>query len=94
MSEMNRREFAECLALAALAPVLGTGVAPLGLPGLEVAAADSGALARALAGAIRAEYGDRLSDPDLAVITRQIEAYLERAATLRKVRLANGDAPG
>lgn len=39
------------------------------------------------------QYGDRLSEADLAVVTRQIEAGLERAEKVRKVPLANGDEP-
>ena len=94
MSEMNRREFAEALALSALAPMLGTGWPTPGLPSSRAAAAENpGALAEALAGAIRAQYGDRLSEADLAVVTRQIEASLERAAKVRKVPLSNGDEP-
>lgn len=94
MSEMNRREFAEALALSALAPMLGTGWPTPGLPSSRAAAAENpGALAKALAGAIRVQYGDRLSAADLAVVTRQIEASLERAAKVRKVPLSNGDEP-
>ena len=97
MSDMNRREFAEALALASLVPFLGAGSAPSPLPstlplpgaGLD----DPGALARALAGAIRAQYGGRLSEADLAVITRQIESSLERAAKVRAVSLSNADEP-
>jgi hypothetical protein len=95
MSEMSRREFAEAVALATLAPLLGpgpTGLGPLRLP-LDPAAGDPAALARALAGAIRAQYGDRLDAADLATITRQIEASLDRAAKVRKIPLANGDEP-
>lgn len=94
MSELNRREFAETLTLAALAPLLGAGLPSLRLP-LPPADStpDPAALAKALAGAIRAQYGDRLSDADLAVVTRQIEATLDRAAKVRKVPLANGDEP-
>jgi hypothetical protein len=101
MSEMSRRDFAESLALAALVPVLGPGLGPIRWPGIEapvvppagVAPAEPGALAKALAAAIRAQYGDRLSDADLAVVTRQIENGLERAEKVRKLALANGDEP-
>jgi hypothetical protein len=95
MSEMNRRQFAESLAMAALAPVLGTGIAPLSLPTWRAAPVpeDAAALAKALAGAVRAQFAGRLSDADLAVITRQIEASLERSAKVRKVPLSNGDEP-
>ncbi|MEO7986270.1 MAG: hypothetical protein ABI766_07025 [Gemmatimonadales bacterium] len=98
-SELTRRSFAESVALAALAPVLG-------IPGslsngrwsetlaLPVSEADEpGALAKALAGVIRAQYGKRLSRADLVTITGQIESGIERAAAIRKIELANGDEP-
>jgi hypothetical protein len=50
-------------------------------------------VAKALAGAIRAQYGNRLSAADFGVITRQIQSSLERAAKVRKVPLTNGDEP-
>ena len=101
MSEMSRRDFAESLALAALVPLLGPGLGPIRWPGSEapavlpagVARPAPGALAKALAEAIRAQYGDRLSSADLAVVTRQIENGLERAEKVRKPALANGDGP-
>jgi hypothetical protein len=102
MSELNRREFAEALALAALAPMLGAAAGPLQWNPLVAASlADAagaaghepGSLAKALAGAIRAQFGERLSEADLATVTRQIEASLERAEKVRKVPLANGDEP-
>ena len=95
MSEMSRREFAEVIALAGLAPLLGergglTSLAALD-PGVRVDEPSS--LARALAGAIRAQYDQRLSEADLGVITRQVQVALERAAKVRKVPLTNGDEP-
>jgi hypothetical protein len=101
MSEMNRREFAEAIALAALAPVLGTGAGPIrwrgtvatGAPGGGLAVHEPSALAKALAGALRAQYGDRLGEADLAVVTGQIENGLERAEKVRKAALSNGDEP-
>jgi hypothetical protein len=101
MPEMNRREFAEAIALAALVPVLGTGAGPIrwpgtlatGAPAAGLAAHEPSTLAKALAGAIRAQYGDRLSEADLVVVTRQIENGLERAEKVRKAALANGDEP-
>jgi hypothetical protein len=92
---MNRREFAEAIAVAAVAPLLPGGARPVRLPALQLGAdlEDPPSLARALAGVIRAQYGDRLSEADLAVITRQIEASLERAAKVRKIPLSNGDEP-
>jgi hypothetical protein len=100
MSEMNRREFAEAIALAALVPMLGAGVGPIRWPGPLAATPAAGlgarepsALAKALAGAIRAQYGDRLTEADLAVVARQIETGLERAEKVRKAALSNGDEP-
>jgi hypothetical protein len=101
MSEISRRAFAESLALAALAPMLGAHLAPTrwppaaapALPPAGTLAHEPGALAKALAGVIRAQYGDRLSEADLAVVTRQIESGLERAEKVRTPALANGDEP-
>jgi hypothetical protein len=100
MPEMNRREFAEAIGLAALVPVLGAVAGPIRWPGLaagapaaELAVDEPRALAKALAGAIRAQYGDRLSEADLAVVTRQIENGLERADKVRKAPLSNSDEP-
>jgi hypothetical protein len=100
---VNRREFAESAALAALAPLLGVAPARLGiesaLGGTLLADAvpaqsdEPGALARALAEAIRVQYGSRLQTGDLETITNQIQASLERAEQIRKVDLANGDEP-
>ena len=91
MSGMNRREFAEAIAVSALAPMLVAGAGPIRWPA-PLAAAPT-ALAKALAGVIRAQYGDRLSEADLEVVTRQIETGLERAGKIRKAPLSNGDEP-
>lgn len=93
MAELSRREFAEAIGLAALTPFLHGAAAPVLLPFADAWAENPGALAKALAGAIRAQYGERLSAAQLAIVTRQIEASLERAAKIRKVPLANGDEP-
>jgi hypothetical protein len=100
---VNRREFAESAALAALAPLLGVAPTRLrletALGGSPLAGAapaeidEPGALARALAEAIRVQYGSRLQAGDLATITQQIQASLERAEQVRKMDLANGDEP-
>ncbi len=95
---LDRREFAEVLALAALAPALGldstvlrrVSIAPIAA---SVESAEPGGLAKALAGVIRAQYGERLSEADLTTITQQIAAGLERAEKIRKVALTNGDEP-
>jgi hypothetical protein len=94
MSEISRRDFAEAIALAGLAPLLGIGPGPLRLPPLEPGVVeDLPSLAKALAGVIRAQYADRLTEADLATIARQIESSLERAVKVRKVPLSNSDEP-
>jgi hypothetical protein len=95
MSELNRREFAEAIALVGLVPFLPDKVLLASLPALESRAAldDAAPLAKALAGVIRVQYGDRLSEADFGVITHQIQAALERAAKVRKIPLGNGDEP-
>lgn len=57
------------------------------------AADEPGAVAKALAGVVRAQYGPRLSRSDLATITKQIQSGVERAVTIRKIELTNGDEP-
>jgi hypothetical protein len=100
---VNRRDFAESVALAALAPLLGVSAGGLRLEpvlgrallaGAASAGSDEpGALARALAEVIRVQYGRRLQSGDLETITRQIQSSLERADQIRKIELANGDEP-
>jgi hypothetical protein len=55
--------------------------------------APPGALAQALTGVIRSQYGSRLSAKDLKTIAGQIQTGLERIDQLRKVQLTNGDEP-
>jgi hypothetical protein len=103
MRALNRREFAESVMTAALVPLLGTGVAPLPSGWWQGASSAAGTppsldgdldtVAQSLAGVIRAQYGDRLGDADIAAITRQIRSALERAEQMRKVDLANADEP-
>jgi hypothetical protein len=95
MSDLSRREFAEAIALVSLIPFLGDRAGVTSLPALESVAGleDPASLAKTLAGAIRVQYRDRLSEADIGVITRQIQSSLERAAKVRKVPLTNGDEP-
>lgn len=101
MAPLTRREFAESVALVALVPFIGAGSVSLPVGWWETAAprspiAPSGeleAMALALAAAVRAQYGSRLSEADLAAVTRQIRNALERAERMRAVELANGDEP-
>lgn len=98
MSGLSRRSFAESLAMAALAPLIGVQPETIRLGQWGVAAPapagdEPGALARALAEVIRQQYGSRLSVGDLSTITSQIQTGLDKIDQLRKVELANGDEP-
>ncbi len=97
MSHLSRRSFAESLAVAALAPLVGVQPESIRLTGWRPVSPDTGddpgTIARALAEVIRRQYGSRLSAKDLALITRQIQTGLDRVDQLRKVELDNGDEP-
>jgi hypothetical protein len=97
MSDISRRAFAESLAVAALAPLIGAPPETVRLAGWQVGlsevSADPSALAKALTEVVRVQYGARLSSGDLATIARQIQSGLERVDQLRKVELTNGDEP-
>ncbi|MDQ3138544.1 MAG: hypothetical protein M3Q93_13285 [Gemmatimonadota bacterium] len=100
---MKRRAFAESLAVAALAPMLGVPAEALRLdpvgpsearpPEMPDGASASGSralpLALALTEIVRLRYGSRLRVEDLTAITRQIEAGLERADLVREAELSN-----
>lgn len=100
MNGLSRRSFAESLAVAALAPLLGVRPETIRLapsPGALATAhpigGDPSTLAKALAEVIRTQYGSRLTPGDLTTITRQIQSGLERVDQLKKVDLSNGDEP-
>jgi hypothetical protein len=97
---MNRRSFAESLALAALAPALGVPAEALRLDfgrldaaRLPADSADSAStleqgsvasLVLALVEIIRLEYGSRLTAGELAGVAEQIQAGLDRADLIRQ----------
>ena len=96
--EMSRREFAGAAAMAVLLPFVAASPVSLPVPargraGTFHVTEDPSALAKSLAEAVRGQYGDRLSADDLATVTRQIQAGLERAARLRAPALENGTGP-
>jgi hypothetical protein len=98
LTELSRRSFAESVALAALAPLIGARPESIHLAKWKTtfrpgAIEEPGALARALTDVIRAQYGSRLSSKDLSTIAQQIQTGLERVNQLKKVNLANGDEP-
>jgi hypothetical protein len=99
---VNRRSFAESLAVAALAPVLGVpagvlrldsrsfGTAPhLDFPG-RPSTGGASSLALALAEIVRLRYRGRLSVGELAAITHQIQAGLDRADLIRRAEQGSG----
>jgi hypothetical protein len=96
-SGISRRAFAESLAVAALAPLVGPSSAhasfapEAALPALPPP--DGPALARALTEVVRLQYGSRLTTEDLETVRKQIESGLERAERVRTVAIANGDDP-
>lgn len=98
MSRLSRRSFAESLAVAALAPLIGLPPEAIRFSGWSRSSTpealdDPGAIAQGLAEVIRRQYGSRLSAEDLATVTRQIQTGLDRVKQLRRVELANGDEP-
>jgi hypothetical protein len=98
VTDFSRRAFAESLALATLAPLIGVRPETIRLRHWHAAAPrvgtdPPGKLAEALTDAVRAQYGTRLSAKDLETIATQIQTGLERMDKLRKVELANGDEP-
>jgi hypothetical protein len=98
VSDLSRRSFAESLAVAALAPLIGLRSESIQLTQLGQTFAHPlseapSTLAKALAEVVRTRYGSRLSASDLDTITRQIQTGLERVRQLRKVDLTNGDEP-
>ena len=98
---MNRRSFAESLALAAFAPVWGraellgldrlpAGVAPFAERVHGLPSGGSSSLAQALAEIVRLRYGDRLRGGELAAITDQIQTGLDRADLIRRAEQGRG----
>jgi hypothetical protein len=97
---VNRRCFAESLALAALAPALGLPPEALRLdfgrrdagnlpadstdPAAALEGASAASLVSTLVEIIRLEYGSRLTAGELAAVAEQIQAGLERADLIRQ----------
>jgi ATP-dependent exoDNAse (exonuclease V) alpha subunit len=100
---VNRRSFAESLALAALAPALGVPVESLRLRGGDLALdpasplgpgqgedESAASLALMLVEIIRLEYGSRLTSAELAGVAEQIQAGLDRADLIRRADRSHG----
>ena len=101
MTGVSRRAFAESALAAALVPLLGPlprlpaawWTVAAGAADPAAAGGDLDALAEALAGVVRAQYGDRLGPEELSAVTRQIRGALGLAEQMQAVELANGDEP-
>lgn len=94
--DLSRRAFTGALAAAAVAPLLGAEQPLRGAGRPEVptpSARDLEAVARELTDAVRAQYGHRLGNDEIAAVGRQILANLKRAERVRAVRLTNADEP-
>jgi hypothetical protein len=94
--DLSRRAFTGTVALAAVAPLLRADSPEPGAPTPAAGrppASDLEAVARELTDAVRAQYGHRLGNDDMAAVGRQILANLKRAERLRALPLANADEP-
>jgi hypothetical protein len=94
--DLSRRAFTGTLAAAAVAPLLRADPPGPGAPTLDSGgppASDLEAVARELTDAVRAQYGHRLGNDDMAAVGRQILANLKRAERLRALPLTNSDEP-
>ena len=89
-----RRGFLRSLALAPLAPAaLAPQAAPTPLPAAPPAVGD-GAVAEALAEAVKRQFGVHLDAAELEAVKKEITRNLESAARLRQAAgLGNADEP-
>lgn len=92
---IDRRAFAELVALVAAAPFVALDVpAPAArAPRAPQQQGEPSPLAKTLAESIRLRYGDRLSADDVKTITRSIETRLQGIERLNRVALTNADEP-
>lgn len=100
-SDLSRRDFARAAVAAVAVPVLAplaacAGTPPESAPSPATTPPDSAAaspsqeptpLARALADAVRVQYGDRMTDAEMAKVQRSITGVLQTADRLRRFPL-------
>ncbi|HEX2076785.1 MAG TPA: hypothetical protein VHG08_03725 [Longimicrobium sp.] len=107
--DLTRRDFAKAAVAAAVTPVLAscaaaapeTAPAPAAAPAAAPAPAPAAAgaqqeptpLARALADAIRVQYGDRMTAEEMAKVQRSISGVLSTAERLRRFPLPIATEP-
>jgi curli biogenesis system outer membrane secretion channel CsgG len=106
--ELTRRDFAKAAVAAAVAPALTACAttmpesapapesAPVATPPTPAAAPTSAGgqpLARALAEAIRVQYGDRMTEAEMAKVQRGISGVLSTAERLRRFPLPIATEP-
>ncbi|HEY0017911.1 MAG TPA: hypothetical protein VGC13_16470 [Longimicrobium sp.] len=107
-NELTRRGFAKAAMAAAVAPALAACAAAAPEPASALAApapapaaapASAGAqqeptpLARALAEAVRVQYGDRMTEAEMAKVQRGISGVLATAERLRRFPLPIATEP-
>jgi len=100
-SDLTRRDFARAAVAAVAVPVLAplaacAGTPPEAAPAPAITPPDSAAapssqeptpLARALADAVRVQYGDRMTEAEMAKVQRSISGVLQTADRLRRFPL-------
>ena len=104
--DVSRRDFARAAVAAVAVPVLAPLAAcaapaavpvPSPMPDATPAAAEPAQeptpLARALAEAVRVQYGDRMTDAEMAKVQRGISGMLRTAERLRRFDLAIATEP-
>jgi hypothetical protein len=106
--DLTRRDFAKAAVAAAVTPVLAScaaampepSPAPAAAPALAAATAPAAGnaqeptpLARALMDAVRAQYGDRMTEEEMAKVQRGISGVLSTAERLRRFPLPIATEP-
>lgn len=107
-NDLTRRDFAKAAVAAAVAPALAacastTPETAPPMPGVSAAAAATPAaapgrqeptpLARALAEAVRVQYGDRMTEEEMAKVQRTISGVLSTAERVRRFPLPIATEP-
>lgn len=106
-NDLTRRDFAKAAVAAAVAPALAacattapeTAPAPTAnptpapAPAAEGSAQEPTPLARALAEAIRVQYGDRMTEAEMAKVQRTISGVLSTAERVRAFPLPIATEP-
>jgi hypothetical protein len=107
-NDLTRRDFAKAAVAVAVTPALAAcaaaapepaPAAPASAPAPAAAPASTGAqqeptpLARALAEAVRVQYGDRMTEAEMAKVQRGISGVLATAERLRRFPLPIATEP-